>query len=538
LTLTGWLHHDRARRRLLNEEATVYPGHFAALTPHKPAVIMSDTGEQLTYAELDERSVRLARVLHDAGLRPGDDVALLAENTPRTFEVFWAAIRSGLYITAVNRHLNPAEIAYILADCGAKALVVSQRMGAIATDLAAETPGIAVRLAFGGAVDGHQDYEAALAAVSAEPLPDQPRGRDMLYSSGTTGRPKGIKAPLSDVQVDEAPDPLLAVFGPVYGLAADTVYLSPAPLYHSAPLRFGGMVHSVGGTVVVMPRFDAAAALAAIERYRVTHSQWVPTMFVRMLKLPEERRTAHDLSSHRVAVHAAAPCPVEVKQQMIDWWGPILHEYYGATEAVGLTLIDSPAWLRKPGSVGTALLGVLRICDDAGDEIPQGDVGLVYFEREALPFAYHNDPEKTRQAQNPKHPNWGTTGDVGYVDEDGFLFLTDRKAFMIISGGVNIYPQEIEDALTLHPSVLDLAVIGLPDEEMGEQVKAVVQPAPGVTAGPELERELTDFLRARIAHYKVPRSIDFVSELPRTETGKLQKHKLRAAYAETAGAGV
>lgn len=515
-----------------DEEASVYPGKFAALTPDKPAVVRSDTGEQLTYAELDERSARLARVLYDAGLRPGDDVALLAENSLRSYEVFWAAMRSGLYLTAINHHLQFDEVGYIIEDCGAKALIVSERHADIARPLLAGARPMAARLAL-GAVDGYDDYEAALATASPEPLPDQPRGRDMLYSSGTTGRPKGVKAPLPGVQVQEGGDLLLGVFGPLYGWDADTVYLSPAPLYHAAPLRFGGMIHQVGGTVVVMPRFDAEQALAAIERYRVTHSQWVPTMFVRMLKLPGETRARYDLSSHRVAVHAAAPCPVEVKQKMIEWWGPILHEYYAATEAIGITVIDSPTWLRRPGSVGRALLGTLRICDDSQPQQPEvktGEVGLIYFERDALPFAYHNDPDKTRKAQHPEHPNWGTTGDVGYVDDDGFLFLTDRKAFMIISGGVNIYPQEIEDALTLHPAVADLAVIGIPDAEMGEQVKAVVTAAPGAIPGPALAAELTDFLRERIAHYKVPRSIDFTDALPRTETGKLLKHKLRRRY--------
>ncbi|MGI5130144.1 acyl-CoA synthetase [Pseudonocardia sp. CA-107938] len=508
----------------------MYPGKFAATTPDKPAVVMSDTGAALTYAELEERSVRLSRVLWDAGLRPGDDVALLAENSLHTYEVFWAAMRSGLYLTAINNHLHPDEITYILDDCGAKALVVSAAMGEVATAVVDATPGVGLRLAFGGQVAGHGDYAAALAAASAEPLPEQPRGRDMLYSSGTTGRPKGVKAPLPGVPVTDGGDLLLGLFGPLYGFADDTVYLSPAPLYHAAPLRFGGMIHQVGGTVVVMPRFDPGAALAAVERYRVTHSQWVPTMFVRMLKLPEGVRSAYDLSSHRVAVHAAAPCPVEVKRQMIDWWGPILEEYYAATESIGLTVIDSSTWLAKPGSVGRALLGVLHVCGDDGQELPAGEVGLVHFERDVFPFAYHNDPERTAAAAHPEHPTWATTGDVGYVDEDGYLFLTDRQSFMIISGGVNIYPQEIENALTLHPAVLDLAVIGVPDPEMGEQVKAVVQPAPGAVPGPELEAELLEFLRARIAGYKVPRSIDFSTDLPRTETGKLQKHKLRDRY--------
>ncbi|WP_433781532.1 acyl-CoA synthetase [Actinomycetospora sp. CA-101289] len=511
----------------------MYPGAFSATTPDKAAVVMSDTGATLTYAQLEERSVRLSRVLYDSGLRPGDDVALLAENGLRTYEVFWAAMRSGLYITAVNHHLKPAEVSYIVRDCGARALIVSTDHAETAVAIVADTPDVALRLAFPGAgagpdLAGHDDYDAALAGASAEPLDEQPRGKDMLYSSGTTGVPKGVKAPLPGVPVQQGGEPLLNVFGPLYGFDADTVYLCPAPLYHAAPLRFGGLIHQVGGTVVVMPRFEPVAALAAIERFGVTHSQWVPTMFVRMLKLPAAQRTAHDLSSHRVAVHAAAPCPVEVKQAMIDWWGPILQEYYAATEAIGITVIDSAAWQRKPGSVGKALLGVLHVCAEDGTELPTGEVGLVYFEREVLPFAYHGDPEKTRRAQHPEHPNWGTTGDVGYVDEEGYLFLTDRQAFMIISGGVNIYPQEVEDALTLHPAVLDLAVIGIPDPEMGEQVKAVVRPA--VPASPDLEAELLAHLRERIAHYKVPRSIDFVDDLPRTETGKLQKHKLRERY--------
>jgi long-chain acyl-CoA synthetase len=320
----------------------------------------------------------------------------------------------------------------------------------------------------------------------------------------------------------------------VYGFGTDTVYLSPAPVYHAAPLRFGATVHALGGTVVMMERFDPEQALATVERHRVTHTQMVPTMFIRMLKLPQELRHRYDLSSLRVAVHAAAPCPVDVKQAMMRWWGPIVHEYYSSTEANGTTLIAPEEWLARPGSVGRAAVGVLRICDDEGRELPVSEVGTVYFERDELPFAYHNDPERTRAAQHPGHPTWTTVGDLGFVDEEGFLFLTDRKTFMIISGGVNIYPQEIENVLAMHPEVCDVAVIGIPDEEMGEQVKAVVQPAPGVAPGPDLEQRLIAFVRRRIAHYKAPRSVDFVDELPRTPTGKLVKAKLRERYTPSA----
>jgi fatty-acyl-CoA synthase len=506
----------------------MHPGVHAARSPGKPAVVMAGSGETLSYAGLDERSARLARYLHDRGLRPGSHIALLTDNRPTAFEVYWAALRSGLYITAVNSHLAPAEISYIVNDCGAEALVVSAALREAAGELATTTPRVRIRLAFGGPAEGCERYEDALREVSSDPLPSQPRGTDMLYSSGTTGRPKGVKRPLPGTQID---DPGLAsVFAPIYGFGPDTVYLSPAPIYHAAPLRFSGVIQAVGGTVVMMERFGPAEALAAIERHRVTHSQWVPTMFVRMLKLSPPERDGHDLSSHRVAIHAAAPCPPEVKRAMIGWWGPILHEYYAATEGNGITFIDSKQWLRKPGSVGQAGLGTIRICADDGRELPPGEIGTVYFERDELPFGYHNDPAKTAQAQHPRHPTWSTTGDIGYLDGDGFLFLTDRKAFMIISGGVNIYPQEIENALTLHPKVLDVAVIGIPDEEMGEAVQAIVQPAPGVPAGPDLAAELRGYLRDRIAHYKVPRGIDFAPQLPRTPAGKLLKGQLRDRY--------
>ena len=512
----------------------MYPGAHLAEQADKPALLMADTGETVTYAQLEERSIRLAHVLHDHGLRAGDSFALLSPNSLRYHELYWAALRSGTYLTALNFHLSLEEQLYILRDCGARVLVVNASMKEMAEAIALESPEIEVRLAFGGAVEGYDDFEEALSYASDVPFEHQPAGLDMQYSSGTTGMPKGVRAPLPQRQVTEPGDMLLAVFGKMYGFDAETVYLSPAPLYHAAPLRFCGLIHMVGGTVVIMPRFDPEQALAYIEQYRATHSQWVPTMFVRMLKLPDEIRSRYDLSSLKVAVHAAAPCPVDVKQQMIDWWGPVLHEYYAATEAAGVTLIRPEEWLEHRGSVGKAGLGIVHICDEATldqEELPVGEVGLIYFERESMPFSYHNDPDKTRQAQHPHHDNWATTGDIGRLDEDGYLYLTDRKAFMIISGGVNIYPQEVENALTLHPQVFDVAVIGVPDDEMGEQVKAVVQLPEGVEPSPELAQELIDHVRGKIAHFKAPKTVDFVDALPRTATGKLQKRKLKEVYA-------
>ncbi|QRP48927.1 acyl-CoA synthetase [Amycolatopsis sp. FDAARGOS 1241] len=501
----------------------MYPGVHAEQFPDKPAAIVAG-GEVLTYGQLEERSARLARHLHDAGLRRGDHIALLSANDPKVFEVYWAALRSGLYVTAVNRHLAAAEVAYVVDDCGAQVLIVSAGLADVAEAVVADTQNVRIRLAYRGSVPGYESYEDALASSSPEPLPEQPRGVDMLYSSGTTGRPKGIKPPLADRRVDEPGDGYTAAFGPLYGFGPDTVYLSPAPVYHAAPLRFGGVVQALGGTVVLMEKFDAEQALSAIETHRVTHSQWVPTMFVRMLKLPGETRAEYDLSSQRVAVHAAAPCPVDVKRAMIDWWGPILHEYYSSTEGSGITFIDSEQRLAEPGSVGRAGIGVIRICGEHSEELPAGEFGTVYFERDTVPFSYHNDPARTAEAQHPEHPTWTTTGDIGYVDEDGYLFLTDRKAFRIISGGVNIYPQEIENALTLHPKVLDVAVVGVPGPEMGESVQAFVEPAGALRPG--LGEELRDYLRERIAHYKVPKGFTFVDSLPHTPTGKLVKGEL------------
>lgn len=507
----------------------MFPGVHALNDPDKVAVIMAGSGRTITYRDLDDNSARLARVLHDFGLRRGDVVAMISDNAPECFEIYWAALRSGLYVTAVNWHLTPDEAAYIVDDCDAKIVIASTGVETLAAAVAERAPRVEHWLAFGGEIAGYRSYTAALAGAG-ERLTEQPRGADMLYSSGTTGRPKGVKPPLLPIAVDEPGDPLTMAAGQLFGINSKDIYLSPAPIYHAAPLRWCGIVHAHGGTVVVLEKFGADEMLSTIERFAVTATQVVPTMFVRMLQLPAEVRDRYDVSSLRLAIHAAAPCPPEVKRAMIEWWGPILVEYYGSTEGNGLAVISSQEWVKKPGSCGRSILGPVHICDDAGRPLPAGEVGTVYFERETLPFSYHKDPEKTAAAQHPEHPNWTAVGDLGYVDEDGYLFLTDRKSFVIISGGVNIYPQEVENVLTLHPAVFDVAVIGVPDTEMGQQVKAVVQLNPGVAATEEMATEIIDYVRDRLAHYKAPRTVDFVDSLPRSATGKLVKRELMNRY--------
>ena len=504
----------------------MYPATHAATTPDKPAHVMAGSGEVVTFAQLDQRSNQLARLLHQRGLRTGDGISVLMENNARYLEVAWAAQRSGLYYTAISSRLTAPEVRYLLEDSGSQALVTSRTLGAVAADAVRDLPALHTRLACYGAVEGFEPYEEVVGAQPTAPLAQELEGADMLYSSGTTGRPKGIRRPLPGAPAG-APDPVTLLAQGLYGATPDSVYLSPAPQYHSAPLRFSLAFQRVGCTVVIMEHFDPLEYLAAIERHRVTHTQLVPTMFVRLLKLSEEERRRHDLSSLQCAVHAAAPCPVPVKRQMIDWWGPVIHEYYAGTEGNGFTAITSEDWLAHPGSVGRALAGTVHIVDDDGQEVSPGTPGTIYFEGGAH-FEYHNDPDKTRSARNER--GWSTIGDVGYLDEEGYLYLTDRKAFMIISGGVNIYPQEAENVLVTHPKVMDVAVFGVPNEEMGEEVKAVVQPVDMADAGPELERELIAYCKSQLASLKCPRSVDFEPELPRHPTGKLYKRLLKDRY--------
>ncbi len=508
----------------------MFPGTYAQSDPDRVAVTLSDSGKSLTYGELNSASIKLARYLRDLGLRPNDHIAVVTKNELEPFIVYWAALRSGLYYTAINHHLQPDEAGYIIDDCGAKVLFASSACEALAIPAARLAPNLIGIVATDGGIGGTTAMSDILAATSDEPLGDQPVGRSMLYSSGTTGRPKGILRPRAEGQVDGGGAQSHPHFVDTYGLDESVVYLSPAPIYHSAPNGFMNSVLVQGGTVVMMPRFDAEQTLAAIEKYQITHTQMVPTMFVRILKLPPAVRARYDHRSLRCVVHAAAPCPPQIKRDMIEMWGPILHEYYAATEGAGITMVDSQEWLAKPGTVGRSRLGVLRICGPDGDLLPTGETGTVYFERDEAPFEYYNEPEKTAESRHPEHSNWTTTGDIGHVDEDGYLFLSDRKAFMIISGGVNIYPQEVENILAVHPAVLDCGVFGVPDPEMGESVLAVVEPVPSAIPGADLEATLIEYLRAQIAHYKVPRRVLF-ADLPRTPSGKLVKGELKKRYA-------
>ena len=506
----------------------MYPGVHATTTPDKPAVIMGASGAVVTYRQMDERSNQLARLWRDHGLRPGDHVAIFSENQPRYLEVMWAALRSGLYITTINSFLSAEEVAYILDDSGARSLVTSTAKANVAATALADAPKVTLPLLVGDDDTRFESYVDATSTMPTGRLDKEPAGEMMLYSSGTTGRPKGIKRPQSGKTIDEGMM-IAGLLGGVFGMDADTVYLSPAPLYHSAPIGFNLGVQSLGGTTVLMESFEPLDALRLIEEHRASHSQWVPTMFVRMLKLDEEDRLRHDVSSMQVAVHAAAPCPIEVKRQMMDWWGPVLWEYYAGTELNGFCLVKPEEWLERPGTVGKPLIGEIHILDEEGKELPPGEAGTIYFAG-GPPYEYHNAPEKTESSKDPGGHGWTTLGDVGYLDDDRWLFLTDRKAFMIISGGVNIYPQEIEDCLIMHPMVADVAVFGIPDDEMGERVMAAVQPADGVERGAKLEAELRSFAREHIAGYKVPKRYEFLDELPRLPTGKLYKRKLRDQY--------
>jgi long-chain acyl-CoA synthetase len=497
---------------------------------------MGGSGEILSYRQLDDASNRVAGLLRAAGLVRGDHLAVLLTNRREWYEVVWGAMRSGLYVTPVNWHLTAAEAGYIVADCGAKALVVDGDLASTVTRIDAGLAGVTTRLviaggAGGAATDlpGFEPYESAVAAHPPTPVDDESEGAWMLYSSGTTGRPKGVKAGLPEGPLG-APSTFGALLSGLYRFTPDTVYLSPAPLYHASPAGWTTMTQRFGGTAVVMERFDPEEWLALVERYGVTHSQLVPTHMVRLLKLPPEVRGRYDLSSLELLVHAAAPCPPDVKRATIEWLGPIVYEFYSGSEGAGFCAIGPEEWLAHSGSVGRSLMGAVHIVDERGRELGVGEEGQVWFES-ATRFEYHRDAAKTASAWNDR--GWSTLGDVGHLDADGYLYLTDRVANTIISGGVNIYPREAEDVLIGHPAVLDVGVIGVPDPEMGQRVVAYVQLAQpveeaqgGAVAGDALASELVAWCRERLTHYKCPAEVRFVDELPRLPTGKLLKRNL------------
>ena len=503
-----------------------HPGIFAERTPDRPAVIFGASGARLSFAEFEALSNRFAHLLRALGVARGDRVAVFLENHLMYLPLVWGAFRSGARLVAIATHLSADEVDYILSDSDASVLVTSRGLsGTVSRARMDGVPSIN-RFMLDGATPGFIAIESALAGQPDTPIADQAEGVEMLYSSGTTGRPKGILKPLPTGAFG-IPASGYWLTTKIYSIDEETVYLSPAPLYHAAPLMFSMRCLRFGATVVIMEKFDAEGALRLIERHRVTHGQWVPTMFVRMLRLPEVTRRGIDVSSLRCVIHAAAPCPIDVKRRMIDWLGPIIWEYYGGSEGNGLTVLDCHEWLTHPGSVGRARIGRIRICDADGEELPVGREGAVYFSDGPV-FDYHNDPAKTAEARN-RH-GWSTLGDIGYIDEEGYLYLTDRKANMIISGGVNIYPQEAENRLLCHPKVIDAAVIGVPNAEFGEEVKAIVHPADMTTAGPDLEAELIAFCRAVLSHVKCPRSVDFNDGLPRRENGKLYKRLLKERF--------
>ncbi|QOZ22756.1 AMP-binding protein [Bradyrhizobium sp. CCBAU 51753] len=507
----------------------MYTGKHAHLRPLQPAFIMAGSGEIVTYRELEARNNRLAHLFRRRGMKRLDHYSIFMENNDRYLESCGAGERAGLYFTCVNSFLTPGELAYILTNSQSRILITSQLKLDVAREALKECPQVELCIVVDG--DGESErivgLTQATAGLPSTPIADEALGTAMLYSSGTTGRPKGIVRPLPE-QPPAQNLPLFDFLIKLWHYREGMVYLSPAPLYHSAPQAAVNLTIRMGGTVIIMESFDPERYLQLVQQWGITHTQLVPTMFSRMLKLPEEVRNRYDLSSLEIAIHAAAPCPALVKDDMIKWWGPIIHEYYGATEGLGFTACNSEEWLAHRGTVGKVLLGDLHILDENLKPCPNGTPGTVWF-KTASPFEYFNDPAKTSEARSPDG-SMSTVGDVGYIDDDNFLYLTDRATFMIISGGVNIYPQECENLLITHPKVADAAVFGVPNVDLGEEVKAVVQPVDGVAPGPDLAEELIAFCAQSLSRQKVPRSVDFEAELPRLPTGKLYKRLLRDRY--------
>ncbi|XEX98858.1 AMP-binding protein (plasmid) [Tistrella bauzanensis] len=502
------------------------PWHHALAQPDRPAVIVADTGETLSYGDMIRGANRLANLFVGLGLRPGDCVAFCLENHIRYGELVWAAKAAGLYYVCIARQSGVDDLRYVLTNCGARVFIASAAVADTAVAASRDLPGL-MAFMIDGEAPGFASYEAAVAGQDDQPVEDRSRGASMLYSSGTTGRPKGIRHPLQPVSPHVAP-PRHRQMVETYGFGEGMVLLNPGPLYHTGPLRFMMHAQRAGGTVIVFRKFDAEAVLRAISRHQVTHGLFVPTMFVRMLALPDAVKTVAELGSLRVVIHIAAPISIPTKRRMIDWFGPVLHEMYGGTESVGTTVITSSEWLAHPGSVGRPSAGTeLHIVDEQGEECPVGVPGLIYMSS-GKTFEYHGEAVKTAASRHAM--GWYTLGDVGYVDDDGYLYLTDRQSNLIISGGVNIYPREVEMVLADHPAVADVAVLGVPDPDFGEAVRAVVVCRLPAVSGDDLARELMAFCRARLNPVKCPRMIDFVAELPRSEAGKILRADLRRRY--------
>jgi long-chain acyl-CoA synthetase len=506
----------------------MHPSEYAKANPNKPAYIMAGSGDVVTYGELDLASLRGACLLRSLGIKAGEHIALFMENNRHYLQIVWAAQRCGGIVTPISSHSKTSEVLYILSNSDAKAFIISKKLSGVAAKILTGATQVAHFLMVDGTAPGYVSWEESLAAQVPVAVDDECAGALMMYSSGTTGFPKGVYPKWAPQRPISYMDPGQQLIKQYFGFDENAVFLSPAPLYHAAPLIANIVVMFGGGTCVIMERFDAEAGLRLIERHSVTHSQWVPIMFIRMLKLPAEVRSRYRLDSQRCVIHAAAPCPKETKLEMIKWWGEIIHEYYSSTENVGMTVLDTPQWMTHQGSVGKPLGCKLHVLDDEGAELPAGAIGNLYFESAAVGFEYYKEPEKTASSTNSR--GWVTIGDIGYLDQEGYLYLTDRKNFMIISGGVNIYPQEVENILILHPKVSDVAVFGVPNAEFGQEVKAVVQPRDAADSHAALARELIAWCKERLSGVKCPKTIDFAASLPRLENGKLYKREIAQRY--------
>jgi long-chain acyl-CoA synthetase len=504
-----------------------HPRVTAHSSPNKPAIIMGISGETVTYQQLEERSNQGAHLFRSLGLRAGDHIGIMMENNRQYLEIVWAAQRSGLIFTPISTHLTRDETVYILGNCEARLFIGSWEFADIGEEVLCEPCQVDHFYMVGGTRAGFQSWEDACAQQPVTPLDDESNGVPMLYSSGTTGMPKGVFVEPVDDNVN-TPPVLAPYLAATFGFNEESIYLSPAPLYHAAPLHYCMMTTFQGGTLIVMEKFEAERALKLIERYRVSHSQWVPIMFIRMLKLPTALRESYDITSMKVAIHAAAPCPIEIKEKMINWWGEIVFEYYSSSEGIGVTMINSTDWLTHKGSVGLPVVGELHIVDSDGSELPPGENGVIYFSGDHIRFSYHDEPKKTTEVYHER--GWATARDIGYVDKDGFLFLTDRENFTMISGGVKIYPQELENILATHEKVADVAVFGVPNEEFGEVVKAVIEPVTWSEANHATSNEILQWLSGRVSKFKMPRTLDFHPNLPRLDNGKLYKRQLVEEY--------